>query len=411
MIRLVALEPGAMIARCAARQPHLHGSVFRPVTLTEALGEAGPAVLVVNGQHLSSVTERLGAWLARPGIRAGLQRRFALVIDASGEGYAMVPEYLDEWHALFDAHGIPPGRVAYVTHNEHAPAALRAWLRESGRAAGLRVLLHHPILQLQADWVRRAQGDPMARQRRLRDVLNAPAAVAAKSRLLCLNNKPHAHRLVVAGRILRGGLARHTLLSLGAATRGVAEAPFAPFIDEAREVLPRFAADLDALAERLPDLPMTIPGDARHDVVYAMPDALYGRALMSLVAETNFAQPGIERFTEKSAKALAAGHPVILAALPGTLRLLRGAGFATFDPYVDEGYDGITDPQDRLDAVLAEAARIADLPDAACAALLRRCLPAMEHNMRHAAEGLPALMQRRLAEFAQALAWMAEPAA
>ncbi|HWT10189.1 MAG TPA: hypothetical protein VN329_13560, partial [Roseomonas sp.] len=133
------------------------------------------------------------------------------------------------------------------------------------------------------------------------------------------------------------------------------------------------------------------------------------RSSVGIVTETNFAQSGVERFTEKSVKAFAAGQPALLAALPGTLRLLRGVGFESFHPYIDESYDGIAKPQDRLDALLAEAERIGRLSDADFAALLRHCRPAAEHNMHHAAEALPALMQRRLGDLARAFAWMARP--
>ncbi len=408
-IPLVTLNPGAIIARNVARFPEDYGAVFRSTTLVAALAAREPAIVLINGQQLTDVTTRLEGVLSRPALRAGLTRHLSLAIDASGEGFPLVPEYLARWHALFDEHGIPPGRVAYLTHNERAPAAMRTWLRESERKAGIRVLLHHPFLHVQSLWVRRDWADPKEQTRRVQAALTAPDEVSRKALFLCLNNKPHAHRMAIVGRILGGDLAARTMLSFGGATKGIAQMDMAPILKDARQLLPRFARDFDALDARLTDLPLTIPGDGEDDVVFGMPEALYGRALMSLVAETNFIQAVTERFTEKSVKALAAGHPIILAALPGTLRLLRGVGFATFDPYIDEGYDGIANPQDRLDALLAEAERIAGLSEAECAALLRRCLPAMEHNMRHAAEALPELMHRRLWELGRALVWMAQP--
>lgn len=408
-IPLVPLHPGTMIARGVARFPRDYGAVFRIVTPAEALADPGPAVLLINGQQLGTVTERLTELLARPGLRAGLARHFSLAIDASGEGFPVAPERLVQWHAALEAHGIAPGRAAYLTHNECVPAAIRAWQRESGRKAGVRVLLHHHFLHLQALWVRDRVASPAERQRRIDALPEVPEQAAGKARFLCLNNKPHAHRMVIAGRILGGPLAARTLLSFGSATEHVAQWDMAPFLAQARQVLPRFGPDLDVFGARLSELPLTIPGDGGGHVVFGMPAALYGAASMSLVAETNFSHPGVERFTEKSVKALAAGHPAIIASSPRTLRLLRGVGFATFDPYIDEAYDDIADPQDRLMAVLSEAERIAGLPDAAFAALLRRCLPAIEHNMRHAAETLPALMQWRLEELGRALAWMADP--
>ena len=408
-LALVPLDQGSIIARCVAKHPDDYGAFLERIPLVDARNAPGPGLLVVNGQHLAQVAGKLAAILDRPVVAALLKDRFALAIDASGEGFPIVPSILAQWHDVLDARGIPADRVAYITHNEKAPAAAADWLRETGRQRGIRVLLHHPFLHLQALWVRddrrAAEGELAARRR----YIAAEAPPPGAARFLCLNNKPHAHRMVVAGRILGGDLAAMTLLSLGGATKGVAETELAPFLREARQILPRFGADLDAIEARIDDLPLKVDGDDCENVVLAIPAALYARSSVSIVTETNFVQSGVERFTEKSVKAFAAGQPALLAALPATLRLLRGVGFESFHPYIDESYDVIAKPQDRLAALLAEAERIGRLSDADFAALLRHCRPAAEHNMHHAADALPALMQRRLGELTRALAWMARP--
>jgi hypothetical protein len=68
------------------------------------------------------------------------------------------------------------------------------------------------------------------------------------------------------------------------------------------------------------------------------------------------------QLTEKILRPIACGHPFILAATQGSLEYLRGYGFKTFDNIIDETYDTIADPAQRLEAILIEMKRIATLP-------------------------------------------------
>lgn len=66
--------------------------------------------------------------------------------------------------------------------------------------------------------------------------------------------------------------------------------------------------------------------------------------------------------TEKSLRPIACGKPFVLMATAGSLQYLRRYGFQTFDGLIDETYDTVQDPADRLQAVIAEMKRISDLP-------------------------------------------------
>lgn len=88
---------------------------------------------------------------------------------------------------------------------------------------------------------------------------------------------------------------------------------------------------------------------------------------------TDYAQCGIEvvletlfddsrwHLTEKSLRPIACGKPFILAATPGSLRYLKSYGFETFDGILDESYDNIVDPVQRLNAIVAEMQRISNM--------------------------------------------------
>ena len=66
--------------------------------------------------------------------------------------------------------------------------------------------------------------------------------------------------------------------------------------------------------------------------------------------------------TEKSLRPIACGKPFILAATPGSLAYLRSYGFETFGNLIDESYDQIIDPVERLQCITAEMSRISKLP-------------------------------------------------
>jgi hypothetical protein len=99
------------------------------------------------------------------------------------------------------------------------------------------------------------------------------------------------------------------------------------------------------------------PISADASAIYNFED--FNHTAISVVLETVFDQR--IHLTEKVLRAIACGHPFILAAGPGSLQLLRSYGFHTFHDYINENYDTITDPVLRLQAIVKEMNRIANL--------------------------------------------------
>lgn len=87
----------------------------------------------------------------------------------------------------------------------------------------------------------------------------------------------------------------------------------------------------------------------------------YARTKIEVVLETLF-DDSRHHLTEKILRPIACGKPFILAATPGSLQYLRDYGFETFSPWFDETYDTISDPLDRLNAIVAEMNRLKHLP-------------------------------------------------
>jgi len=83
----------------------------------------------------------------------------------------------------------------------------------------------------------------------------------------------------------------------------------------------------------------------------------YAVCAIELVLETLFDDDRLH-LTEKSLRPIACGRPFILAATPGSLEYLRSYGFETFHNFIDESYDHVINPRDRLQAIVQEMQRI-----------------------------------------------------
>jgi hypothetical protein len=101
----------------------------------------------------------------------------------------------------------------------------------------------------------------------------------------------------------------------------------------------------------------------------------YEEYCIEVVCETDIL--GTSWITEKTIKNLYIGKPFILMSGPGTLAKLQSYGFKTFSPWIDESYDTILNHSDRLNAILIEIDRVADLD---LLELHKNILPILEHN-------------------------------
>ena len=87
----------------------------------------------------------------------------------------------------------------------------------------------------------------------------------------------------------------------------------------------------------------------------------YASIAIEVVLETMFDDVR-HHLTEKALRPIACGRPFILASTPGSLQYLRNYGFKTFHGIIDESYDTINDPVERLQAICNEMKRISHLP-------------------------------------------------
>lgn len=110
------------------------------------------------------------------------------------------------------------------------------------------------------------------------------------------------------------------------------------------------------------------------------PSAYYNDSYWSLIGERDFYSDEYIGWTEKVLKSFLFYHPFIVIGLPHTLKSLKNFGFKTFENYIDESYDNITNHQKRFDAIKIEIDKLAKLTLDEHHQMYLEMLPILEHN-------------------------------
>jgi hypothetical protein len=87
-----------------------------------------------------------------------------------------------------------------------------------------------------------------------------------------------------------------------------------------------------------------------------------------------------DHLTEKIFKPIVSMMPFVLVGPANNLKYLRSYGFRTFDQWIDESYDAIEDPIERLQAVGAVLHDLSNRSLDDLTAMLYEMTPVLEHN-------------------------------
>jgi hypothetical protein len=109
---------------------------------------------------------------------------------------------------------------------------------------------------------------------------------------------------------------------------------------------------------------------------------LWKSGLWHIVTETVFYYNKLH-LTEKIFKPIVAQRPFMLAAAPGNLAYLKSYGFKTFDRWIDESYDTIEDPDQRLQAIVDQTHKLCAMSDSELRQMHKEMQPVLEHNFNH----------------------------
>ena len=190
----------------------------------------------------------------------------------------------------------------------------------------------------------------------------APLPIKPKEKLyLCFNRIFKLHRFILLGLLLDRDLVKsawHSFflyiysqdISMDVALSNLSSIP----VELADKIKKNINKHID-------DFPMTInivSGKDNKNYLNEEDLPFFENSYFSLVTETGFYQEYPVFFSEKIFKPIMMRHPFILASTPHSLRGLRALGFLTFSPWIDESYDDIINPNDRLAAITDEVDRL-----------------------------------------------------
>lgn len=156
------------------------------------------------------------------------------------------------------------------------------------------------------------------------------------------------YRLTFAKMIAKQGLEKHCLTKFSFYDSGT-------YYKEYKFRNPRL--DIDHVELESKFYPNTTLSIASAD--YSTDD--YCSSAIEIVLETIF-DDSRWHLTEKTCRPLACGKPFILVSTMGSLKFLKSYGFKTWEGLIDESYDNIADPLDRLTAIIKEMTRICNIP-------------------------------------------------
>jgi hypothetical protein len=328
-------------------------------------------------------------------------RKARLLLDMSVEamnfsGYS--EEKLLLLHQALNDARVNPDSVLLLNANVASPRAMAKWaekhrLSRAVHCLGYSFYLFEYLSELlMSEWF--AKTYPVYRERRLQE-LTAPG----KRLLVCLNLRPRPHRLAMVLFLIRRGLLDRSIVSFFGEDFGHSDTRSVASRGDALNFVRSLPNGLE-LIESLPRLeamaPITVDRDAGNmrkdlwdrkpgEIAFLFPETTAdGTPICTthfeIVTETWFTDDSCLYVTEKTIRPIIRMQPFIVIGCPGTLAYLRSLGFQTFSPYIDENYDTIVDPAQRLDAIFREVERLAALGEADLNNIQRSLLPRLQHN-------------------------------
>ena len=280
------------------------------------------------------------------------------VIDYSGETATVNEPVFAQFHRELESRGIPARNIIFLNQNYNFKAAYEAWCQTTGFQPVNPLAYNHHLYQFSGTV---NINEPNERERRLAVFKTQMHFKSARARIFtCLNNIPRVHRYALASYLkvspydalgwlsclgqvppeYEDGFAKDVLDMMG--TRRLSRSEFSRF----RRQVPLEADEPLATSRG------TLAGTLGNPTMYMS-------TFVSFVTESEFDSGISLRVTEKVYKPIANLQPFLLFSSPHVLPLLHQYGFRSFAPVIDESYDAVVDPLERL-------ARLFDLVDWIC---------------------------------------------
>lgn len=248
--------------------------------------------------------------------------------------------------------GVDPDKILYIG-NHHAMVDdndVRIWTKSKMHSIFLRyfefdtVTRHTPVSEHRDHWQTFKKVSPSI----------------PKKKYLCLFGKPRKFmRIGAMIKLVEHEMHHDAWISSLVSGQGISQSiklaeKYWPR-ETVQQVLEKFQGSIDDIEI---DAPQTSESNYRG---YPYDPSLYQNTDISIIAETNDVYqdkiPTMNQFfiTEKTARPMYNKHPFVILSTRNFLSNLKYLGYETFNTVIDESYDHIEDPYQRLDKALAAA--------------------------------------------------------
>jgi len=318
--------------------------------------------------------DNITRWLHAPKRRALLDDpRCHIVLDYSLEGFTDYA-YDDIWYWV--EQNFLHERVIYVSGASNCEEIYRRWCSYNRVQPNMRCAWYGFF----ADWV--AKRIPKNQEL-------STKYQPGNRRIMCLNRRPHEHRMLLAAMIERTGITDKIALSFPQGLNEEQDYQL-PGYDDVNKLWRKFCRKsqgwldyLDpawqSLSAKLPLIADTSDFDTNH--AQDLNIDFYKKHPINVITETIFFTRGTFP-SEKIWKPIAMGQIFIPVAGSFFLRELRKMGFKTFEPWINEEYDLIDDDHERAAAIVKEMRRLVEMPEEEFLNVIENCQSIVQHNQR-----------------------------
>ena len=338
--------------------------------------QSGQNVVAI-GLHGGWNTEKLAkikSWFVSDSVRqrAWLDPNCLILLDYSEEGFTT--EVFDDLWLWIQENNLVD-RVLYVSSSYNVTGQYREWCRLARLGENMRTAWYGFF----PNWLLRDHG--------ALTITTGQAAWNNAKRFMCLNRRPHPHRI-----LLTTLLEYFKILDQGAVSLpkhfNEKEITWQPkdwdIVYQWNQLQYRANGHMEYLQSSFERLYCQLPLIADTDIFstnYALDlnKDFYQDYPINVVSETLFFTNATFA-SEKIWKPMLMQQIFFIMAAPGYLQDMRDMGFATFDPYIDESYDLVLDPLERACEMVASLRSVVTLSDLKFQRLLYQCQERVEHN-------------------------------
>ncbi len=278
-----------------------------------------------------------------------------LILDMSNEGPEFSSGIFNELHAQLAEKSIARSSVLFISQNRRINQQYGQFY---GKGIGFAAFDFFPTSW--ATWFDAASSSANSEATGFNPEGYTPLSDISGPVFLCQNAATRWHRVLLYRWLTLSGFAPDGLISF----HGIGpDNPKGQYLDLAApppgiaETFPELVADIASWIPRRPQR-FNQEESFGNDLVLTVDASAFACTRLSIVTESDFFNGGlggIERITEKTLKAACMGHPLLVVGAPRSVTFLRELGFTTFDGIIDQRYDLIEEPIERLTAVLASA--------------------------------------------------------